>query len=181
MNANVDTLGSWESVAVPSKLTGSAIAGSNAVVTVPAKTSWNIADPAVDGSYGPSILSINGGTAVNVAAVTAVGTPPATAVQIATAKDTLATNIQTALNAAVPNGLGAGAVSVSVVNGKIEIVNNTTSSAVVAPSAGSPLGNTTLSVNAAKSVTSGGMPAASVQINGVTLNLPAQESAQSDQ
>ena len=177
VNANVDTLGSWESVAVPSKLTGSAIAGSNAVVTVPAKTSWNIADPAVDGSYGPSTLSINGGTAVNVAAVTAVGTPPATAVQIATAKDTLATNIQTALYAAVTNGLGAGAVSVSVVNGKIEIVNNTTSSAVVAPSAGSPLGNTTLSVNAAKSVTSGGMPAASVQINGVTLNLPAQESA----
>jgi flagellin len=36
------------------------------------------------------------------------------------------------------------AVSVSVVSGKIEIVNNTTASAVVAPSAGAALGNATL-------------------------------------
>ncbi len=179
VNANVDALGTWDSVAVPSKLTGSSISGSNTAVTVPAKTSWNLNGPATDGSYGAFTLTINGGTAVNVPAVAAVAAPPATAAQIATAKDTLATSIQTALNTAAPDGLGANAVSVSVVNGKIEIVNNTTASAVVtpSPSAGPTLGSATLSVNAAKNVTSGGMPAASVQINGVTLSLPAQESS----
>ena len=177
VNANVDALGTWDSVAVPSKLTGSSISGSTTAVTVPSKTSWSLSEPATDGSYGAFTLTINGGTAVNVPAVAAVGAPPASAAEIATAKDTLATSIQTALNTAAPNGLGANAVSVSVVNGKIEIVNNTTTSAVVAPSAGSALGNATLSVNAAKNVTSGGMPAASVQINGVTLSLPAQESS----
>ncbi|GAO72766.1 flagellin [Comamonas sp. E6] len=177
VNANVDALGTWDSVAVPSKLTGTSISGSNTPVTVPAKTSWNLNEPDPDGSYDTFTLTINGGTAVNVPAVGAVGSPPASAAEIATAKNTLATSIQTALNTAAPNGLGANAVSVSVVNGKIEIVNNTTASAVVAPSAGAALGNATLSVNAAKNVTSGGMPAASVQINGVTLSLPAQESA----
>lgn len=176
VNANVDALGTWDSVAVPSKLTGSSVSGSDTAVTVPAKTNWNLAEPEIDGSYDAFTLTINGGTAVNVATVDPVASPPATTAQIATAKNTLATNIQTALNAATPNGLGSGAVSVSVVNGKIEIINNTTTSAVVAPSTGA-LGNATLSVNAAKNVTSGGMPPASVQINGVKLNLSAQESS----
>lgn len=176
VNANVDALGTWDSVAVPSKLTGSSISGSNTAVTVPAKTSWNLNEPATDGSYTGFTLTINGGTAVPVAAVAAAGAS-ATPAEIAAAKDELATNIETALNTAAPNGLGANAVSVSVVNGKIEIINNTTASAVVAPSAGAALGNATLSVNAAKNVTSGGMSAASVQINGVTLSLPAQESS----
>ena len=178
VNANVDALGTWDSVAVPSKLTGSSISGNNTAVTVPAKTSWHLNEPATDGSYDAFTLTINGGTAVPVAAVAAAGAS-ATPAEIAAAKDELATNIETALNTAAPNGLGANAVSVSVVNGKIEIINNTTASAVVtpSPSAGPTLGSATLSVNAAKNVTSGGMPAASVQINGVTLSLPAQESS----
>ena len=176
VNANVESLGAWESVPVPSKLTGAAIVGGTAAVVVPAKTSWNASEPATDGSYAAFTLTINGGTAVNVPAIAPVALPPASAAQNDAAKATLATNIQTALNAAAPNGLGANAVSVAVVDGKIEITNTGTTSAVVTPTAGA-LGTGTLSVTAAKNVATGGMPAATVQINGTTFTLAAQESA----
>ena len=178
VNANVASLGSWESVAVPSQLTGAPIVGGTSAVVVPAKTSWNFDPPGTDGAYAGFTLAINGGTPVTVAAVTAAVTSPAVAstAQIATAKNTLAANIQTALNAAAPNGLGTGAVSVAVVDGKIEITNTGTTSAVVTPTTGA-LGTGTLSVTAAKNVATGGMPAASVQINGATFTLAAQESA----
>ena len=61
VNANVDALGTWNSVAVPSKLTGSSISGSTTAVTVPSKTSWSLSEPATDGSYGAFTLTINGG------------------------------------------------------------------------------------------------------------------------
>ena len=179
-NANVESLGSWESVAVPSKLTGVPVAGGNSPVVVPSKISWNVAEPATDGQYASFTLTINGKTPVTVAAVPANVTAPATTstpAQLAASKQTLADNIATALNNAT-NGLGANAVSTAVVNGKIEITNSTTNSAVVTPSGGA-VGLTTLSVSAAKNVPSGGMPAASVQINGATFTLPAQDSASS--
>ena len=174
-NANVEALGTWNSVPVPSKLTGDAIVGGTSPVVVPAKTSWDMAEPGTDGAYAGFTMTINGGAAVTVAAVAAVAVPPATTAQIATAKDALAANIQTALNN-VANGLGANAASVSVVGGKLEIINTTTNSAVIAPAAGA-LGTAGLSVNAAKNVTSGGMSAAAVRINGVNFTLPAQDSA----
>ncbi|QXZ09032.1 flagellin [Comamonas sp. Y33R10-2] len=180
VNANVDALGNWNSVPVPSKLTGNTIVGSDTPVTVPAKTTWSLSGPKPDGSYDTFNLSINGGANVAVTAVPASATNPATQTEIIAAKAALATNIQAALNN-VANGMGAGAVSVKVVDDKIEITNNSTSSAVVTPTVTAPatsaIGTAALSVSSAKNVTSGGMPAASVQINGVTFTLPAQESA----
>ena len=181
VNANVESLGAWESVPVPSKLTGSPIEGGTDPVVVPAKTSWNAIAPSTNGEYDEFTLTINGGAAVTVAAVPAAATSPATSAELATAKATLATNIQDALNTVAPNGLGANAVSVAVVDGKIEITNTGTASAVVNPAAVlpgvSPLGTGTLSVSAAKNVATGGLPAAAVEINGTTFTLPAQESA----
>lgn len=176
VNANVESLGAWESVPVPSKLTGTPIVGGINPVVVPAKTSWNIEEPATDGAYAGFTLTINGGTAVTVDPVAAASSP-ATAAEIVAAKASLATNIAAALNDTVVNGgLGANSVSVAVVGGKIEITNTQTSSAVITPAAGA-LGTGTLSVAAAKSVATGGLPAAAVEINGATFTLPAQASA----
>ena len=179
-NANVESLGSWQSVAVPSKLTGVPVTGGDKPVVVPSKISWNVGDPGTDGSYAEFTLKINGKEPVTVAAVPANLTGSATTstpAQLAASKQKLADNIKAALNDP-DDGLGANAVSTAVVNGKIEITNSTTNSAVVTPSGGA-VGLTTLSVSAAKNVLSGGMPAASVQINGQTFTLPAQDSASS--
>ena len=180
VNANVEALGTWDSVPVPSKLTGATIVGGEAEVIVPSKTTWVAADPAVTGApatawdYGTFDISINGTTA-SISAVNST-------TSAANAKDLLADEIADALNAPAPGGLGADAVSVKVVDGKIEITNNSTNGAVIAPKAPTapavnPLGTAALTLNAAKKVTSGGMDAASVTINGATFDLPAQENA----
>ena len=177
VNANVESLGSWKSVAVPSKLTGAAIVGGSAEVVVPGKTSWDITLPAATGTpanawnYAAFDISVNGVT-VNVPAVNS-------ATSAADAQDKLATSIATRLSTSLG---AANTVSAKVVAGKVELTNSSTNSAVIAPIAPTapavnPLGTSSLSLNAAKSVPSGGMEAARVRINGVNFELPPQESA----
>nr|WP_174862263.1 flagellin [Comamonas jiangduensis] len=170
VNANTEALGKWNSVAVPAKLEGATIEGSKAAVIVPKQTVLDITLP-VNFQHGAFDISINGGTAINVAA------NPTTATTVDEGREALRLAVQTALN-------GAGTVfnpdkAVVSINadGKLVIESSLTTNTALTISGTTPPLPATATVQAAKNVASGGMPAAAVTINGQTFNLSAQEKA----
>ncbi|QXW18690.1 flagellin [Comamonas aquatica] len=169
VNANTEALGKWNSVAVPAKLEGATIEGSKAAVIVPKQTVLDITLPA-NFQHGAFDISINGGTAITVPANAAASTAPE-------GKEALRLAVQTALN-------GAGTVfnpdkAVVSINpdGKLVIESSLTTNTALTISGTTPPLPATATVQAAKNVASGGMPAAAVTINGQTFNLSAQEKA----
>ena len=169
VNANTEALGKWNSVAVPAKLEGATIEGSKAAVIVPKQTVLDITLPA-NFQHGAFDISINGGTAITVPANPATSTAPE-------GKEALRLAVQTALN-------GAGTVfdpdkAVVSINpdGKLVIESSLTTNTALTISGTTPPLPATATVQAAKNVASGGMPAAAVTINGQTFNLSAQEKA----
>lgn len=170
VNANVDALGTWDSVAVPAKLTGSTIEGGSAQVTIPGSSTFALKAPVSNGAtpadFSYSVFDIT----VNGSATPVTITPsPATAATPTEARNNLLAGLQ---NAGIPNLTFALDSS-----GNISVANSSTTNVALSPDAASPLGDDALTAVAGKNVATGGMAAAAVSINGVTLQLPAQESA----
>ncbi|MEN2386688.1 flagellin [Comamonas thiooxydans] len=171
VNANVDALGTWDSVAVPAKVTGSSIEGGAAPVTIPGSSTFTLAAPVSNGatpadfSYGDFDITVNGSaTPVTIAPIPATGATNATE-----AKNNLLAGLQ---GANIPN-----LTFTLDASGNISVANSSTTNVALSPEVSSPLGDIALTAVAGKNVATGGMPAAAVSINGVTLQLPAQESA----
>lgn len=173
VNANLDALGTWDSVALPAKITGASVVGDTAAVTVPTTTTIDLKAPeqAVPGTFTyPAVNVAINGTPANVAAVT-------NGTSVADAQSKFLTALQTTL----PPGVTA---TLDSVNSKIVIANNTTTNVTLVPTAqtGSPapvdpIGTGNITALAGKQVASGGMGPAGVTINGTTFNLSPQESA----
>lgn len=162
VNANVESLGTWDSVAIPAKMTGQTVVGEAGSVNIPSTSTFALAAPtgtAPTFTYGPMNVTVDSGSAVSISAS---GT---TAQE---ARDDFLTKLQ---NEMPPN------VSLSLDNsGNIVATNSGATNVSITPS-GAPLGPTTLTAPAGKTVASGGLKAAAVTINGVDFQLDAAESA----
>ena len=182
VNANVEALGDWKSVAVPSKMAGENVEAGTSSVNVPGIAKLEVGAPTFTAGppdaydFAAFDLKVNGGTVINVAASTG-GTKEA-------ALADLATNLAAAINDTA-DGLGANAVSVNVVNGKLEIASTSNSvETIAATGAGgattTPIGTSAIALPAQKAVSSGGLPAldssAGLKINGAVIELNASAS-----
>ncbi|MDH1334223.1 flagellin [Comamonas thiooxydans] len=172
VNANVDSLGTWDSVALSSKMTGAAITAATTptTTTTPSTTTATLAAPA--GASAPYTYP-----AVDLS-FTINGTPQSVTVGAVTnatdadgAKDAFLTNLNTALT-------GTGLTATLDTNGDIALSNsNTGAVAITTASTGTnPLPGTINAAEATSSTTPAGLPAAKVNINGVEFTLDAQDS-----
>lgn len=174
VNANVDALGTWDSVPVPAQLTGAAIEGESTPVVIPGASTLTLAtptdhgvSPAVDFGYAAFDITVNGATPAKT-----ITPSPATAATAAEAK----TNLVTGLNAAQIPGLTFSLDA----SGNISVANAGTTNVSLTPDGTgtpAPLGADPLTAVGGKNVASGGMKDAEVTINGKTFQLPAEESA----
>ena len=173
VNANVDSLGTWDSVPLSSRMTGAAITAATtpttittpstttATLTAPAGANAPYTYPAVDLSF-----TING--TLQQVSVSAVSNPT----DAAGAKADFVTKLNNALT-------GSGLTATLDTNGDIALSNNNTGAvAITTTSTGTnPLPSTINAAAATSSTTPAGLPAAKVNINGVDFTLAAQDSA----
>lgn len=174
VNANVDSLGTWDSVPLSSKMTGAAITASTTptTITTPSTTTVTLAasaDVSAPYTYPAVALDITINGTPQQVSVSAVTNPT----DAAGAKADFVTNLNTALT-------GSGLTATLDTNGNIALTSSNTSAVTIATSVASgtnPLPSTINAVAATSSTTPAGLPAAKVNINGVDFTLAAQDSA----
>ncbi|WP_050874599.1 flagellin [Comamonas testosteroni] len=171
VNANVDSLGTWDSVPLSSKMTGAAITASTTptTITTPSTTTVTLtasADVSAPYTYPAVALDITINGAPQQVSVSAVSN----STDAAGAKADFVTNLNTALT-------GTGLTAALDTNGNIALTNSNTSAvAITTTSTGTnPLSGTINAAAATSSTTPAGMPAAKVNINGVEFTLDAQD------
>lgn len=163
VNANVDALGTWDSVAIPAQMTGKTVVGESSSVSIPSTSTFPLTAPNGTGPYTyPAVnVSVDGATAV------AVG-PISNATSAQGARDDFLAALQTNMPAGVTLSLDT--------SGNI-VASNSGATNTSLKADGAPLGTATLTAPAGKTVASGGLKAAAVTINGVDFQLDAAESA----
>ena len=169
VNANVQALGTWDSVPLPAQITGATVVGDAAPVTVPSTTTLDLAAPAGTGpfTYPGVTVSINGTSA-------SIG-PISNGTDAAGARG----DFLTALQANLPAGVTA---TLDAATSKITLTNTSSTNVTLVPAAQSPagldpIGTASITALAGKTVASGGVAAAGITINGQTFNLAPQENA----
>lgn len=161
VNANLNVLGSWESVAVSSKLSGEAVKGSNGAVTVPGVLDMK-ANAAPGNSQAAFTMTVNG-SSYAMASVSG-----------SDAQEYLV-NLASEMNAGLST---AQSIEVAAVNGQLQFVSTNAGPITMNLGFDSPFGSKSVNTPAQRIVDTGGLRPVDLTINGVVVKFNAAGSVE---